>query len=108
MLYPPFHIVQGQPFDTTVTWTRDDEPVDASTWTGTLRIVASPLGTEIGEWAVDLAVAGEVGIEITDTEDFPALAKLGEFVTAFYEIRLDEPGGAGAVLQGAVAVTGRL
>ena len=107
-ILPPFNVVQGQPFAKTISWKRDGVAVDTSTWTGTLRVVKRPQGDEVGEWAVDISTPGEILIEIEDTSAFPALAKLGEFVTAVYEVRLVEPGGEGQVFQGAVAVTGQL
>lgn len=105
---PPFNVVQGQPFAKTINWTRDGVAVDMTGWTGELRIVKKPQGDEVGTWAVDISTPGAILVEIADTSEFPALAKMGEYVTALWQIRLTEPGGEGQVFQGPVAVTGAL
>ena len=103
---PPMQVDQGQPFQTVIDWARDGNPVNMTGWSGTITVKASPKGTEVGTWPVALNNAGRVTVSITDTSEFPALPKLGRFVTAVFQIDLIEPAGDGQVFQGNVAVRG--
>jgi hypothetical protein len=103
---PPLMVDQGQPFEAVINWERDGIPVDMTDWVGTITVKTAPKGDEVGSWFLSLDDSGNVTVTIDDTSDFPALPRLGRFVTAVFQIDLDEPGGAGQVFQGGVAVAG--
>jgi hypothetical protein len=105
---PPLQVNQGQPFETVIEWTVDGETPDTSDWSGAITVKTAPKGDAVGTWAVDLSVNGQVRVSLTaeDTATFPALARLGRFVTAVFQIDLTDPDGAGQVFQGSIAVSG--
>jgi hypothetical protein len=102
------YVTQGRPFSFLAEINRDAAPVDMTQWTGVFRVKEVGTGNLIGEWSVDLSEVGTAEVSIEETDAFPSYGRIGAFATAAYEMDLVEPDGPGVLLQGAVAVTGKI
>lgn len=108
MIYlDPISVTQGDPFTTNIAWVPESGTTNMAGWSGIVRVVKTTFGDVIGEWPVDVSVAGTITVSFPDTSFFPSLPRIGSFVTCTYEITITGPGGAVEILQGSVAVAGR-
>ncbi len=118
---PVLNVTQGAPIDDEFTLNSRD----LTGWTGVVTFTRryKPTGRAWDyESTVDvsrviatatpvLTVSGgntTVTTTVADTRDFPALPRVGDFVTAFAEYRLTSPTGAVLVYQRPVSVAGAL
>ena len=102
---PAFRVTQGQAATYTFTWTGKN----LTSHVGTVTVKALPQGAVIDTVTAVMDAAGLVTFTFTatDTAAFPALAKVGYFVTGWFELKIT---GAtnNETFQGPLAVAGAL
>lgn len=102
---PAFKVTQGQPATYSFTWTGQN----LSTWTGVVTLKAVPQGdTLLTITPSSLTSGGVVTFSLTAAQasTLPALARIGYFVTAVFEVKLTPASGTGETFQGPVLVAG--